>query len=80
MATMYLSIKMFTCPKEQISFIPFCASTIYSFENSIKSDINSCKQYGSDQLASLVNSVDPNQLASLVNSVNPDQLAPEEAS
>ena len=30
----------------------------------MKQDINSCKQYGSDQLASLVNSVDPDQLAS----------------
>ena len=64
MATMYLSIAIFTCPKEQISFIPFCAQTIYSFKNSMKQDINSCKQYGSDQLASLVNSVDPDQLAS----------------
>ena len=33
-----------------------------------------------DQLASLVNIVDPDQLASLVNSIYPDQLAPEEAS
>ena len=67
MAIMYLSIENFTCPKEQISVY---LSVLYSFKNSMKS-----------ALSSLVNSMpDPDQLASLVNSIDPDQLASSEAS
>ena len=69
MATMYLSIEIFTCLKEQISFnIPLCAKQ-FTLSKTV------C-----NQISTLANSMDPDQLASLVNSVDPDQLASEEAS
>ena len=53
MAIMYLSKENFTCLLVQISIYLSVFKQIYSFENSMKPDINS-----------LVNIVDPDQLAS----------------
>ena len=53
MAIMYLSKENFTCPLVQISIYLSLFKQIYTFENSMKPDINS-----------LVNIVDPDQLAS----------------
>ena len=66
---MYLSIEIFTCPKNKLAYTLQCLNNFF-FQ----------KQYETRYISTLVNSMDPDQLASLVNSVDPDQLASEEAS
>ena len=58
---MYLSKEKFTCPKEQISLY-FSVLKQYTLAKIVRNQIS---------IKSIVNSVDPDQLASLINSVDP---------